>query len=711
MNMTHPDTTFPHSALSYVRDRELASALLATFQQAEDLTKAVPNSMLVLVSRRAACVYEMLVQTRMIPRFTWCDVVSDRLFDTRTTGFVGRHAVLVDDTLVLGSTLLKRFVELVGLVGDDLAYPSRVSVLVACVDSERHSPVVTEKFGLGRPEAAALWRSTDEVHEFSRDLAQCLYMAQIPYFTDFPVSKTFRTSRLGFDRLLSTRKWTACQLSVKEFSDDSFSVTFFPSPEVRERFLRRVVPAAGVLSGLMKIRVFVSSATDDEVDFRIVPIAVPVPALIDRVPGTINSIAQAITPHRAPTLNWDRWLPAAQHRLVQMYLSTCLLSEFWSELEQEIRPEALTIAKIQTEPLEAYFGPEYYPSVARSFGYALDHYNSSGDLEHAPAILEALRERVIIVPTDTLRHDPDVERAALSMEMAELLAPVVKPEPGEPFKLDQVWAQPLLHLFHAIARYPEKEQEDSLRRLGWQDLVDYVRGRDVTSIGPRVLEHGLTLDELAQLLAGDAGDPEWIRMVASLALDIGNDLGVAVPVTVTETGGDAVYRVYRTGENAHLVEAEYSLLGLLDANVAFERLDRVTRTGLALPNLTWNELQGCGTQFETFKQWHRKLRKRTQQSPVKGRLIQLWIGEVVAVDREGGWLTATVAGRVDRVTDVVDIRLSLMGVSDREILAPRDVIQWVEYEPIDSTDEEPTHQASVRRIGPRLSDDELLDIL
>jgi hypothetical protein len=71
----------------------------------------------------------------------------------------------------------------------------------------------------------------------------------------------------------------------------------------------------------------------------------------------------------------------------------------------------------------------------------------------------------------------------------------------------------------------------------------------------RVLNQGFTMRELTAALAPSSltGSP-WIRAAVSLGVDVGNDLGIIVPVTQYDEQRDVVYRCYRLGETAQLAD-------------------------------------------------------------------------------------------------------------------------------------------------------------
>lgn len=182
----HPIPTSPR-CLDAIADVELRVALMRLFERTNDLIRAHEGEqrvLVVLVSRRMTCLYDMLLGDDF-PGLVGGEVVSDRALDADSVEIAGRRIVLLDDAFILGSTLADLYDKLVD--PDD---PARVTTMVACVDRQRFSRALLAHVGvsLDGPDAPCL-RDTKQLEAFAFELASCLYQAGVPYFSDFPVVK------------------------------------------------------------------------------------------------------------------------------------------------------------------------------------------------------------------------------------------------------------------------------------------------------------------------------------------------------------------------------------------------------------------------------------------------------------------------------------------------------------------------------------------
>jgi hypothetical protein len=166
----------------------------------------------------------------------------------------------------------------------------------------------------------------------------------------------------------------------------------------------------------------------------------------------------------------------------------------------------------------------------------------------------------------------------MSLSVLRGFAPPEPPRAGEIREVDRIWAHQVLQVFGRVDVELEREQERKLRRLTYEEYRRYRDVGDDTSFGSRVIKQGITVGELSRLLVRDLDESdEWQRGVCSLAIDIGNDLGVVVPSTKTLDGPGPAFRQYRSGETAFLVDQSHVELGRIDAGAAAEALDWYTQ--------------------------------------------------------------------------------------------------------------------------------------
>ena len=153
-----------------------------------------------------------------------------------------------------------------------------------------------------------------------------------------------------------------------------------------------------------------------------------------------------------------------------------------------------------------------------------------------------------------------------------------------------------------------------------------------------------------------------------MALDIGNDLGVAVPMTTDNGDNQPVFRQYRSGEGAFLASKPHNRLLETTPENASSYLDFLTVD--ALP---------AGADHTD---WALEEAARVREAIPGGRLLQRWIGEVTAVT--DGSFTANYVTTLDgedteRATFRAEATLS---ESDQEKLKVGAVVEWLVYESV-----------------------------
>ncbi len=119
--------------------------------------------------------------------------------------------ILLDDSIVLGTTLVDLYDDVVTRVGS----AELVTTLVAAVDRERYNLAFADRLKLAVGEGSeVVARSTKELEGFAFDVASCLYRAGVPYFTDFPACAPLSTTTEALFDLLRTDRWLAADVSA-----------------------------------------------------------------------------------------------------------------------------------------------------------------------------------------------------------------------------------------------------------------------------------------------------------------------------------------------------------------------------------------------------------------------------------------------------------------------------------------------------------------
>lgn len=512
-----------------------------------------PRTLVVLVSRRLACLYVMLINEGVLAALDPdnFEVVTDRVLEATSSvdEWRNRSVIVVDDVLNVGTTLTDRFDQIVDLVGDR----SRVQPMVGFINEDRANKALLEHIGVDVSRTVVVNEPTAQ--KLAIEFAGQLLNTNTPYFTDFPVSVPVSIDTASLEKLLAHPDWYAADVTARMIANPEVTAySLVPRSARRAHALRRAVAGAAQYAGLAKIRLF-THATPSGISARIVPIVIPRPLSHRQLDEALESISNAVRAHfDEPDLLWQwmKWTDAAKHRSLQMYLSLCLLADCWTDLG--IADVEFSERCLDAEAMRLYFGEAHQASVSKTVQFvcgssavspsidpALTHTPSGEIWEHAALRRNVLRLQDFVSQLDGLDVRPPAE-----------------PEPGRVATLSWEYQHFILSVFGAIDRDVERPQTDQLRSMSYTDYRSYRDGDAIDvkkHLGPRVLAQGVPMEEIERLLLPDLAKSDWNDAVVSLAIDIGNDLGVSVPSTRTEPSTQITYRQLRVGEGSFLADA------------------------------------------------------------------------------------------------------------------------------------------------------------
>jgi hypothetical protein len=596
------------SALSNVAEERFSSALVELFEFAQRFTEshsvAGRKCRIVLVSRRLSCLYEMACRARM-PPFDLnkeCEVVYDRALDGNPS-WAGVPTLVLDDVLVYGSTVRDR-VDEIRLHVDSQLITSRVAMMCEGADRKITNALwpnepIDEATGL--PSFAVVC-TAKEAEAFAKDVAVCLYRSMTPYLTDFPIVDKASISSEDLERLLRTTRWMTADVTLVPIArEGQAAYTFIPNPEVREAILSRIDSRAAELAKLMKIRVFVGPPSDGRRDMRIVPIGIPGPA----VPEDLQEVLSTLRQDLKIDLDARSWKPEAKHRLVQMYLSTAVLTEFWDDLASALgdRAPVLSSGLLDHLHIRSYFERERFDQILHAFDAVVTAYRDTTAGDRAGVEPHFFAVHPTSPPLRLPEIVSEIARAGWQSSRAEtqtILSAPPRPSTGETSVVSIPWAQQALNLWAVVVDKYQVPAQNALAKASAQASADTVDGDDdsveaADDARYSALRRGFLLSDLADLMFPwvDPNDP-WEASLASLVLDVGNDLGIAVPSTHYEGrngAGRAVFRQYRAGENAPVARAGVDDLAFLDPEKTFENLDAMLHWWVhGLDRKDWDEL-------------------------------------------------------------------------------------------------------------------------
>ena len=133
---------------------------------------------LIFMARKSLCLYDVLLAIGIPP--TDRIIISDRALDLNIDALRGKRIALIDDTLIVGTTIAKTKVTLAEIPN------TSVSVHVFCVDTD------WQVDSLVIPDTVFLRADDRTVMHFCAGLVRAMSLLPRPYLVDFPLTSPFR---------------------------------------------------------------------------------------------------------------------------------------------------------------------------------------------------------------------------------------------------------------------------------------------------------------------------------------------------------------------------------------------------------------------------------------------------------------------------------------------------------------------------------------
>ena len=495
----------------------LVDLVIRVVARARELREAGERVTVVLVSRRMSCLWEMFVTEGLEEPDVDIVVVSDRALDGGVPIVPGQRVILVDDVLILGSTLADRYDRIVEDVGDD---PDLVEALVACVDRERSSRALVRHMRIpknGEP-GAPLRCSTKVLERTATDIASGLYRAGRPYFTDFPLLVALPVAAGVVERLLASDRWYVADVSPPAWfgGSDRRALSVVPRPETERTIRVRIIEDVSVLVEGIKVRIYIGPGEDGGHELRLVPMGLPGAMLTGRLAALVEAIEATLS---SDDLQWRDWKkPEAWHRLVQMFASACVLTELWDDLEAAGVDRKLTSELLDPIHLKTYFGQDDAKLIKAAFDRTRDEYRARRTVPASPRSaspssslrLGMSQAQEHLVRDAALRAQILTEHTASITDELQVLGGAVPPPPPEPGVVqvvDPFWVHRVLSVFGSIDDRLERPQEHSLQKLTYPAYHALRTQQEEGQGEPRVIRCGLSMTILDHMLIGGVGEP------------------------------------------------------------------------------------------------------------------------------------------------------------------------------------------------------------
>jgi hypothetical protein len=507
---------------------------------------SIDADVVMFLARKSLRLYDLLLKLGVSP-IEQC-VVSDRLLDMSLAPLRGKRVALVDDTLIVGTTLAKtkKILEQAG---------ATVTTHVFCLDEKWYCK------DLISPDHTSVRLSDDRLMTFCSAEVRALSLVPLPYLVDFPLIRPLRLRPDEQHRMLNSAEWNAMKLSTQLQEEHSISAfTFFPSDALAAELEKLFGPNLYKCLDLLKVRGWSRRRRDSWI-IQLVPIATLGPLEETGLSDLTDGLLASVLGESAGEMQTMFAFPRARHRLCQFIISAALGSRFMDGVQERIGRKLRW--QFDDNETDRHYGPWLHDKTS---ALAQNAYAGLSSEDHPGQV--GLRRAQI--PTSTL------DWAAASIGVGRTKGGLQRKRSRQPrTNLLSDFAE----IFHSIYDNREIPARKEARELG----RDYVANVSATTHLSR-LERGIPWQVLVDWMAGlwKVEKSMWVTNTFSLLLDLCNDVGIAVPVTCVD--GRVIYRGYRHGEDVKFSDNELALA--YDAAEGF-----LQTSGLqSIPRLTLEKL-------------------------------------------------------------------------------------------------------------------------
>lgn len=466
---------------------------------------------LIFMARKAACLFHCLEDLRLAHTNAIC--TSDLALESDLSWLSGKHVLLVDDTLITGTTLYSARQRLA-----DVGAAS-VSTTVFCVDRENWCRELVE------PVEPYILAEPHDVTSFSAQAVRAISIIPRPYLVDFPLYGFVRLRGLSLDPVLSMTGWGIDELTThSQRKAGATSVTMTPPSRALNALDQHLGWQCSNFAQLIKIRLYTrirGGRGKTPVHFcRVLPIVAFDPTTRTQLDARWLVFERNVG-DRAKILGARLRSAKERLRLLQYFCAARLFDIWLADIRDMCAPRRVTF-ELDFRQVDFGFSP-------------------------------AVRDDVIDILRDTTRYPfggaPCFTQTQLPTRPGLTVTTLFKGVdlPGVQAKLTEPFAA-LYTQRELPARQLVKEYGVRAFELPeYRDLIDR-------------LNQGISLPELRESLSC-LGDMRSARLFVSMFMDDAVDRGIAVPITVDD--GTYVYRAFRHGEDVKFTEIEARLVCLM----------------------------------------------------------------------------------------------------------------------------------------------------
>ncbi|NTU69861.1 phosphoribosyltransferase [bacterium] len=272
----------------------------------------------VLIARKAVCLFDLFDYLGIDkPK---AELVSDTILDLNPKYLHGKRVVVVDDTLILGSTLKKIKEHL-----DELNIKNKIFVF--CADKVHWSKELLI------PDYIEEYMNPQQVLSFCMSEVKAFSMISRPYIIDYPITNFSEINDVRLEKLKELCEISVIPISLSDSSGMVALYTVFLKSALKKSFYDNIGSGFSGIVDVIKVRLYVSNY-GEKCRVRLLPIVMLSPMKAEEIEKIFRFIISSYDNNSI----FDEYIysHSLMLRFIQYYLSVKLGEMFIKYIEKEL---------------------------------------------------------------------------------------------------------------------------------------------------------------------------------------------------------------------------------------------------------------------------------------------------------------------------------------------------------------------------------------
>lgn len=465
----------------------------------------------ILMARKAACLISCLEEMNYLTLDGY--VTSERVLDMDTAWLEGKSVIIIDDTVISGTTLYSTIERLKSV------NVKSVSIHVLSVNKQHFVPeLLQNENGQSYLQEPYLKLENAECIKACSDIVNALSVYPRPYDIDYPYFSQIILNEISYDKLTSFSNWMIDETtSFLQEASGIFSLTFTPTQNIKQSLNEKIGFNISDYA-MIKVRTYGEKQEKKKTRYaiRILPIVVFQPLNFENIDSLFDQVAKKNNLQSFFKKQFTTY--TSKLRLVQ-YVIASRLAEFWVETEYI---DLDLSDKHDLFTLQLLFNQDVISDIFKTV---------------------TNRKRKLF--------DSKTELFKVSNEADQLdFESSISIEGNSVEALQTILLEPFLKLYYKKEKRAwelvEKHKTGVFKETQYHSIMNRLRtGYSITFL---------------KNLVGKYYDFDASKIVSSF-LDKAIDAGIAVPIIVEED--NIIYRAYRHGEDVIFGEKEEKLCAIV----------------------------------------------------------------------------------------------------------------------------------------------------